>query len=251
LSSPDDPPRLKSKNLAFLPAFQAARYGVTPYPLITCLPDSTFSATNDSTGAGMPRRDPRVDAYIAKSPDFAKPILTHIRAVVHEACPEVEETLKWSVPHFDYQGIMCGMAAFKQHCTFGFWKGSLVLGPDKKDVDGMGQFGRLTKVADLPPKAKLIAYIKKAKKLNDEGVTAPRAAGRTKKPEIEVPQYIHAALRKNSKARSAFEAFSPSHRREYVEWITDAKSDVTRERRLETALEWMAEGKSRNWKYQR
>ena len=198
----------------------------------------------------MGTRDPRVDAYIAKSADFAKPILEHIRAVVHEACPEVEETTKWSVPHFDYKGMMCGMAAFKQHCTFGFWKGSLVLGGDKRDVDGMGQFGRLQKVSDLPSKKVLKGYIKKAMQLNDEGVKPERAV-RSKKPDLPVPDYMRAALRRNRKAQSAFDAFSPSHRREYIEWITEAKSDATRERRLETALEWLSEGKSRNWKYQR
>ena len=198
----------------------------------------------------MGTRDPRVDAYIAKSADFAKPILEHIRAVVHEACPEVEETTKWSVPHFDYKGMMCGMAAFKQHCTFGFWKGSLVLGGDTRDVDGMGQFGRLQKVSDLPSKKVLKGYIKKAMQLNDEGVKPERAV-RSKKPDLPVPDYMRAALRRNRKAQSAFDAFSPSHRREYIEWITEAKSDATRERRLETALEWLSEGKSRNWKYQR
>ena len=198
----------------------------------------------------MGARDPRVDAYIAKSADFAKPVLEHIRAVVHEACPEVEETMKWSVPHFDYKGMMCGMAAFKQHCTFGFWKGSLVLGGDKKDVDGMGQFGRLQKVSDLPSKKVLEGYVRKAMQLNEEGVRPERAA-RSKKPELPVPDYMRAALRRNRKAQSAFDAFSPSHRREYIEWITEAKSEATRERRLETALEWMSEGKPRNWKYQR
>ena len=199
----------------------------------------------------MGKRDPRVDAYIAKSADFAKPILTHIRAVVHEGCPEVEETLKWGMPHFDYKGMMCGMAAFKQHCTFGFWKGSLVLGGDKKDVDGMGQFGRIQKVSDLPPKKTLIGCIRKAKQLNDDGVAAPHLANRRKKPEIAMPTYFSAALKKNRKAQAAFDAFSPSHRREYLEWITEAKTEATREKRMETALEWIADGKSRNWKYQR
>jgi uncharacterized protein YdeI (YjbR/CyaY-like superfamily) len=198
----------------------------------------------------MGKRDPRVDAYIARSPDFAKPILEHIRAVVHEACPAVEETTKWSVPHFDYKGMMCGMAAFKAHCTFGFWKGSLVLGGDKKDVDGMGQFGRLEKVSDLPAKKVLVGYIKKAMQLNDEGIKVDRAA-RPKKPDLPVPDYMRNALRRNRKAKTTFDGFSPSHRREYIEWITEAKSEATREKRLETALEWLAEGKSRNWKYQR
>ena len=199
----------------------------------------------------MGKRDPRIDAYIAKSADFAKPILAHIRSVVHEGCPEIEETIKWGMPHFDYKGMMCGMAAFKHHCTFGFWKGSLVLGGDKKDVDGMGQFGRIQKVTDLPPKKTLIAYIKKAKQLNDEGVKAPHLAKRGKKPEIGIPDYFRAALGKNKKALTAFDGFSPSHRREYLEWITEAKTEATRDKRMKTAIEWLSEGKSRNWKYER
>ena len=199
----------------------------------------------------MGKRDKRVDAYIAGSADFAKPILTHIREVVHEACPEVEETIKWGMPHFDYKGIMCAMAGFKHHCTFGFWKGSLVLGADRKDVDGMGQFGRLEKVSDLPPKKGLIGYIRKAKQLNDEGVRAPHLAKRGKRPEMEMPDYFRAALRKNKAARAAFDAFSPSHRRDYLEWITEAKTEATRDKRMETALEWIEEGKPRNWKYRR
>lgn len=198
----------------------------------------------------MGKRDARVDAYIAKSADFAKPILQHIREVVHEACPEVEETMKWSVPHFDYKGMMCGMAAFKQHCTFGFWKGSLVLGEDNKDVDGAGQFGRLEKVSDLPPKKVLMTYIRKAKRLNDEGVKTPRMTARKKRPELEMPADLRSALNKNKKAQAVFNQFSPSHRREYIEWIIEAKTDATRDKRLTTALEWMSEGKSRNWKYQ-
>lgn len=198
----------------------------------------------------MGRRDPRVDAYIANSADFAKPVLEHIRAVVHEACPDVQETMKWSVPHFDYKGIMCGMAAFKQHCTFGFWKGSLVLGDDNKNVDGMGQFGRLQKISDLPSQKILKGYVRKAMELNDEGIRTDRSA-RSKRPELTVPDYMRAALRRNKKAEAAFDSFSPSHRREYIEWITEAKTEPTREKRLETALEWLAEGKSRNWKYQR
>ena len=197
----------------------------------------------------MANTNPRVDAYIAKSADFAKPILTRIREIVHEACPDVEETIKWGVPAFDYKGMMCGMAAFKQHCTLGFWKGSLIL-PDKRDMDGMGQFGRLTKVSDLPSKKELTGYIRKAMKLNEEGIKVEREK-KPKKPEIPVPPYVSAALKKNKKAADAFEAFSPSHRREYLEWITEAKTEATRDRRLSTAIEWMAEGKSRNWKYER
>ena len=200
----------------------------------------------------MGTRDPRIDAYIAKSADFAKPILSHLREVVHSACPDVEETMKWSTPHFMYQGMMAGMAAFKEHCAFGFWKGSLVLGPPSVSADkAAGQFGRITKIADLPPKKVIAGYVKEAMRLNEEGVKAPgRMKSATGTPkEIVVPDALAAALKKNRKARETFDAFSPSHKREYAEWIADAKGEDTRKRRVETAVEWLAEGKPRNWKY--
>ena len=197
----------------------------------------------------MGSRDPRVDAYIAKSADFAKPILTHLREVVHSACPEVEETMKWSNPHFMYKGMLGGMAAFKEHCAFGFWKGSLIL-PERNDDKAAGHFGRITKIADLPPKKIIAGYVKEAMRLNEEGVKSPaRTKPKTPKPVV-VPEALAAALRKHAKARKTFEAFSPSHQREYAEWIADAKGEDTRQRRIETAIEWMAEGKARNWKYQ-
>ena len=198
----------------------------------------------------MGTRDPRIDAYIAKSADFAKPILTHLREVVHSACPDVEETMKWSAPHFMYKGMLCGMSSFKEHCAFGFWKGSLVLDGDAaKAADAAGQFGRITKVSDLPPKKTIQAYVKKAMELNDNGVKTPQRRKPGVKKELVVPDYFLAALKKNKKALATFETFSPSHKREYVEWITEAKGEDTRQRRLEQAVEWMAEGKSRHWKY--
>ena len=194
----------------------------------------------------MAKKDPRVDAYIAKAPEFARPILKHLRAVVHEGCPEVEETMKWSVPHFDYKGPLAGMAAFKAHCAFGFWKGPLVV---PGTGEAMGQFGRITKVGDLPNDKVLLGYVKKAVKLNDEGVKVQRAV--KPKKEIPMPADLAGALKKNAKARAAFERFSPSHKREYLEWITGAKAEETRARRLGTAIEWMSEGKSLHWRYQR
>ena len=194
----------------------------------------------------MGKRDPRVDAYIAKSAEFARPILTRLREIVHSACPEVQETMKWSSPHFDYQGPMCGMAAFKEHCAFGFWKGSLIV--ENASDEAMGQLGRITRIGDLPPKKTLTAWVRKAMKLNEEGVKAPRDP-KPKKAEAKVPEDLRKALTRNARARAAFEGLSPSHRREYVEWIEEAKRAETRARRLTTAVEWMAEGKSRNWKY--
>jgi uncharacterized protein YdeI (YjbR/CyaY-like superfamily) len=198
----------------------------------------------------MAKTDPRIDAYIAKSAEFARPILTHLREIVHAACPEIEETLKWGHPSFLYKKkILCGMAAFKQHCTFGFWKGTLIVAKGgKTDEEAMGQFGRITKIADLPPKKIIAGYAKEAMRLNDEGIKAPKAAPKPPKPLI-VPEILQKALAKNAKARKSFEAFSTSHKREYCEWIDEAKTDATRERRLATTLEWLAEGKPRNWKY--
>jgi uncharacterized protein YdeI (YjbR/CyaY-like superfamily) len=191
------------------------------------------------------------DAYIARSADWAQPILTRIREIVHEACPDVEEEMKWSSPTFVYQGILCGMVAFKEHAAFHFWKGELVTGTPL-GANGMGaaaQFGRMRSVKDLPPRKELVAYIKKAMKLNEAGVKVERP--KKKRPALAMPDYFMAAIKRNKKALAAYEAFSPSHRREYIEWITDAKTDATRDKRVAQAVEWMAEGKGRNWKYQR
>jgi uncharacterized protein YdeI (YjbR/CyaY-like superfamily) len=198
----------------------------------------------------MGKKSPLVDAYIAKAPDFAKPILSHLRSVVHEACPEAEEEMKWSRPCFMYKGMLCGMSAFKEHCGFGFWKGSLIL--DKagnESADGYGDFRRITKLSDLPSKKVLTEYIVRAKKLNDDGVKAQNRVKKKVHPELVVPDDLANALKRNKAAQATFEKFSPSNKREYVAWLTDAKTDATRARRLETAVEWMAEGKPRNWKY--
>jgi uncharacterized protein YdeI (YjbR/CyaY-like superfamily) len=199
----------------------------------------------------MGNRDPRVDAYIDKAPEFARPILVTLREAVHTSCPEAEETLKWRSPSFLYRGkILCGMSAFKQHVAFGFWKYSLIdTGDEGKQGDAMGQFGRITAVKDLPSKRDLARYVKQAMALEDAGVKAPRTKSPRPKVSAEPPADLAKALARNKKARLAFEAFSPSHRREYVEWITEAKRPETRERRIAQAVEWMAEGKSRNWKY--
>lgn len=193
-------------------------------------------------------KDPRIDAYIAKAQPFARPILTRIRAAVHAGCPEVTETIKWSVPAFEYKGPLCGMAAFKAHCLFGFWKGALMKStPKARPRDAQGEFGRFESLEDLPSEAALVRMVKEAAALNDAGVKLPRTT--RVKPVLEPPAEMLAAIKKNAKARKTYEAFSPSAKREYIEWITDAKTDETRTRRLATAVEWMSEGKSRNWKY--
>ena len=195
----------------------------------------------------MGKRDPRVDAYIANAADFAKPILTELRAIVHAACPDCEEAMKWSSPTFAYKGILCSMSAFKQHATFGFWKGPLVLEEQTGD-NPYRVVGRLTKLSDLPSKQTLTGYIRKAMALNEAGVTIKKAPKEPARP-IEVPKDLALALAKNRKAKAAFDGFSPSHKREYLEWITGAKRAETRNRRLHSAIAQMAEGKPHNWKY--
>ncbi len=195
----------------------------------------------------MPKKDPGVDKYIAKASDFAKPILTHLREVVHAACPEREEAMKWSFPHFTYKGMLCSMAAFKAHCVFGFWKQDLVVKTAGRDGAAFGARAKFTSLDELPPKKALTVCIKVAMMLNDEGVKVERP--KREKAPLVVPADLLAALKKNKNAQATFDGFSPSHQREYVEWITEAKTDETRQRRLAQAIEWMAEGKSRQWKY--
>jgi uncharacterized protein YdeI (YjbR/CyaY-like superfamily) len=196
----------------------------------------------------MPR-DPRIDTYIAGAPEYARPILERLRAVVHEACPDVEETMKWSMPSFLYGGgILCGMAAFKQHVSFGFWKHALVMGEGVARA-GMGSFGRMTTLRDVPPKKTLVPLIRKAAALNAAGARAPAARKSGPRPPPVAPDDLAAALARNQAARAAFEAFPPSQQREYIDWLTEARREETRQRRLAQAIEWLAEGKPRNWKY--
>ena len=198
----------------------------------------------------MASRNPQIDAYIAKSADFAKPILIHLRKLAHAACPEVEETLKWGMPHFLHQGILFGMAAFKHHCMLHFWKGDLILGKNacKTREGGTWQFGSITALSDLPGDSILIDYMKQAVGLNEAGIKkeTPR-----RKPagKLVIPDYFITALNKNKKAREAFGKFSFSHKKEYVQWIAEAKREETRQKRIRTAIEWLAQGKPRNWKY--
>lgn len=192
----------------------------------------------------MIQKDPRIDAYIAKAADFAQPILRKLRAAVHEGCPGAVETIKWGSPHFEHHGMLCGMAAFKAHCAFGFWNRALKI-PGKKGA--MGQFGSLRTVADLPPDATLVGWVREAARLNETGQKlAP--IRRPKKP-LPVPKSLTAALAKKPKAQKNFAAFSPSQKREYSEWILEAKTDATREKRLKTSVAWIGEGKTRMWKY--
>jgi uncharacterized protein YdeI (YjbR/CyaY-like superfamily) len=202
----------------------------------------------------MAKKDKRIDVYIERSAEFAKPVLKHFRELVHKACPDVEETMKWSFPHFDYKGsMMCSMASFKQHCAIGFWKAALMsdktLVEKARTEEAMGHLGRITSLKDLPKDAVLIKYIKEAMKLNDEGVKlSPKAKPTVKKP-LEVPTWFMEALKKNKKALKTYQEFSESNKKEYVLWVTEAKTEETKTLRLKTAVAWMSEGKRRNWKY--
>jgi uncharacterized protein YdeI (YjbR/CyaY-like superfamily) len=199
----------------------------------------------------MGKKDPRVDAYIQKSAGFAKPILKRLRKVVHAAVPGVEETMKWSFPHFMYKGMLASMASFKEHCAFGFWKGALVFDDGKALRDAMGHLGRISSLKDLPSDRTLAAYLKKAARLNDDNVRVERPVRAAQKKDLSIPYEFAAAIAKNRKARYTFDKFSYSDKKEYVQWVAEAKTDATRQRRIQKALEWMSEGKGRNWKYDR
>ncbi len=194
----------------------------------------------------MPSRNQQIDAYIAGVAPFARPILEHLRGLVHQACPQVEESIKWRAPHFGYRGMLCNMAAFKQHCAFGFWKGARFTG---EDAAAVRRLDRITALADLPDDATVLRLIGRAVALNEAGETAPSRPKPPARPPIPVPDDLQAALAGKAEAQRAFDGFSPSHRREYIEWLYEAKTEATRGRRLAQALEWISEGKSRYWKY--
>lgn len=194
-------------------------------------------------------RDPRIDAYIAKKATFSRPILDHVRERVHVAAPEAEEAVKWGAPAFLVDGkILLIMAAFKAHAALNFWRGQELRG-DEASADGMGQFGRLTSVADLPPDAELDRLIREAADLAKTG-PASRKTKHAPKAEPTLHPAFAKALSVAPKAKATLDAFPPSARRDYLEWITEAKQDATREKRIATAIEWLSEGKRRHWKYQ-
>ena len=203
----------------------------------------------------MSETDPRVDAYIEKAAPFAKPVLLKLRKLIFQACPEARETIKWSFPNYDIHGSpVCSMAAFKEHCAFGFWKASLLKDPSGilqvKDRNAMGHLDRIASLKDLPADKILVAYLREAALLNKNNIKVARPKSKPKK-ELPIPKPFDAALKKNKKAAAVFEAFSPSNRREYIEWLTEAKTEETFNKRLATTMEWLEEGKSRNWKYKK
>lgn len=194
----------------------------------------------------------KVDTYIAKSQDFAQPILNKIRELVWQACPDVEETLKWGAPHFEYKGVICSMMSFKQHCNFSFWKGTAMKDPHKLlTIMGKTSFGLIQKlkdVEDLPEDKIMLQYLAEAISINESGVKVPLQT-KTDKKELTIPDYFMNAVKTDKKALETFEGFSYSNKKEYVEWVTEAKREETREKRLVTSVEWLAEGKPKNWKY--
>ena len=203
--------------------------------------------------------NPKVDAYINKTKPFAQPIMEHLRELVHKGCPAVEETIKWSRPFFEYKGAILGnMSAFKEHCSFGFWGeeiGAVLREAKALRPDAMGSLGRITTVKDLPPDKQMLGWIRQATAFVDSGNYTSPIAARNKvvkapKSAPETPAEFATALKKDKKAAAIFAAFSPSCKREYVEWIAEAKRPETRDKRIATAIEWIAEGKQRNWKYQ-
>ena len=198
-------------------------------------------------------RDRRIDAYIAAAQPFARPILDHLRRVVHTACPDAEETIKWRFPHFMVGGaILCSMAAFREHCAFTFWKAALMkdaaLMANARSERAMGHLGRITSLQDLPSDRKLTAYLREAAALNLRGITPVKKKPARKGPPV-IPVYLRTALSRSAAAKKVFHSFTDAQKREYVEWLTEAKTETTREKRLKTAVEWISEGKVRNWKY--
>jgi hypothetical protein len=200
----------------------------------------------------MGKFNPAVDRYIIEAQPFARPVLEHLRALVHEACPEVEESIKWNMPCFDYHGILCSMAAFKKHASFGFWKGKLLKDPkgllEKSHETGMGNLGKIGTIEDLPSDKILLGFLLQAKKLNEEGLSVPKE--KKSKADLPIPDEFSVLLKEQG-IEQQFMSMSPSHRREYLEWFAEAKTLPTRERRMLQALDMIAEKKSRNWKYEK
>jgi uncharacterized protein YdeI (YjbR/CyaY-like superfamily) len=199
-------------------------------------------------------KDKKVDEYIDKSAEFAKPVLNHLRRLIHTTCPNVQETIKWRMPFYEYKGLLCNMAAFKQHCVLGFWKAALM--KDAKEMKennsiAMGNLGKIKSIADLPPDKIIISRIKEAMKLNEQGIKLPERNIAAKKSEIVVPFFFNKELIKYKKASHTFTNLSLSQKKEYIEWIEEAKTEETKNKRIDTSIEWLTEGKTRNWKYEK
>lgn len=215
---------------------------------VKCDPPFTLHHSRFTT---MPKNK-KVDEYISQSQDFAKPILNHLRKLVHIACPQVEETIKWGHPHFQYKGLLCNMAAFNKHCAFGFWKAALMKNVDilkDNNSESMGHSGKLKSLSDLPKDRIIISRIEEAASLNEQGIQLTDKKHSSKKPEIQMPILLKNELQKNKKASETFLNFSLYHRKEYIEWIEEATTNDTKLQRVTTTVKWLTEGKTRNWKY--
>ena len=199
----------------------------------------------------MPAKDKRVDAFIANAQPFAKPILRHIRDLVHAVCPDVEEAIKWGMPAFSYHGTLLIVGAFKEHCAVNFWKGSSIFRDAKpaQEREGMGSLGKIHSLDELPSDSVFTKYLRRAIDYNVEHEKSPLTVARKRKPDLPLPPYFAAALSKNKKALAGFDGLTPGKRREYIEWLEQAKTEPTRKKRMKQALEWIAEGKGRNWQY--
>jgi len=197
----------------------------------------------------MKHTNPLVDEYISNAQPFARPILKHIRELMHKGCPELTETMKWGMPHFEYHGVIGSMAGFKEHAVFGFWKQDLIPGMKQyiKEKEAMGSWGRITSLEGIPPDKDIIEFVRVAAELNEKGIKSPKRA--PKPVVVNMPEDFMSSIRANKKAFETYDNFSPSNKRDYADWINDAKSDETRQQRIETAIEWMKEGKPRMWKY--
>lgn len=203
----------------------------------------------------MGKKIKEIDAFIQKSAEFAQPILIHLRKLIHDNCPDAVEKIKWGMPHFEYKAeTLCYMSAFKKHCAFGFYKASLMKDPilmqQAQAETAMGNLGRITSLKDLPSDNKMKTWIREAMSLTDKGIKLPPRK-KTDASGIEVPEDFQNLLQKNKTAKANFEKMPPSHKKEYISWITEAKTAPTREKRILTSLEWLSENKSRNWKYEK
>ena len=221
--------------------------------------DTAMPTKPASSPSPDPDFNPKVDLYIAQAKPFAHPILNHLRSLVHQACPGVQETMKWSRPFFEYKGVILGnMSAFNAHCSFGFWGqeiGAVLREAKVLQEDGMGSLGKIATLEDLPAKKQLLQWLKQAKGFIDNGQYTSPIAARNKvvkapKPQLPTPPEFAEALKSNPKAAQTFQNFAPSCQREYLEWFADAKQQATKEKRIAQAIEWLNEGKQRNWKYQ-
>lgn len=201
----------------------------------------------------MPVTDERIDERIAKAPVFAQPVMRHLRDLVHRACPEAEETIKWGMPFFLYRGkMLCSIGLFQKHCSFGFFGREITEAMRLAGMpvdDAAGSMGRITSLTGLPKDVQMLSWIRQAASLVDVPAKK-KVLGKPPKPEAKVPEELLAALKTRKGAQAVFDGFSPSCRREYAEWIAEAKRPETRANRVAQAVEWMAEGKTRNWKYQ-